>query len=291
MASLKEVKVRIGSVSNTRKITSAMKMVASAKLHKAQSMIGNFIPYQEKLDATLTNLLASDGGYTSPYAESRETKRIAIVAFASNSSLCGGFNSNITKELNAAYNACKEKVGKENVLVYAVGSKVNKFLNKLGVKPEGVYDSMADKPTYEAALNLSAELTGRYLKKEIDEIVLIYHHFKSMGSQILTKKTFLPFDLTVETVDDSSNNIDYIVEPSREEILSVLIPQVLNARLYAALLDSNTSEHAARTMAMQIATDNADELIQQLTILYNNTRQQVITNELLDILGGASALD
>mgnify|MGYP000942757905 CR=1 FL=1 len=198
MASLKEVKVRIGSVSNTRKITSAMKMVASAKLHKAQSMIGSFIPYQEKLDGTLTNLLSADGGYTSPYAETREVKRVAIVAFASNSSLCGGFNSNVMKELNSTYQAYKTKLGKDNVLVYAVGSKVDKFLAKQNIKPESSLDGMADKPTYEAALNLSSELTSRYLKKEIDEIVLIYHHFKSTGSQILTKKVFLPFDLILQ---------------------------------------------------------------------------------------------
>lgn len=290
MASLKEVKVRINSVSNTRKITSAMKMVASAKLHKAQSMIGNFIPYQEKLDTTLTNLLASDAGYTSPYAEVREVKRVAIVAFASNSNLCGAFNSNIVKELNSTYNSYLNRLGKENVFVYSVGKKVDKYLSKSEIGSEGSFDEMADKPTYEAAYNLALELTERYLKKEFDEIVLIYHHFKSMGSQVLTKKTFLPFDLTIEEGGDQGANMDYIVEPSRGEILSVLIPQVLNARLYSALLDSNTSEHAARTMAMQIASDNADELIQELTVLYNNTRQQVITNELLDILGGASAL-
>lgn len=291
MASLKEVKVRINSVTSTRKITSAMKMIASAKLHKAQMTIGNFIPYQEKLNTTLTNLLAADAGYSSPYAHEREVKRVAIVAFASNSTLCGGYNANSVKGMTAAFNEYKGKIGKDNVLIYPIGKNMTKAAKKLNVEPQGDYQEMADKPSYEAALQLSQELVEKFLNKELDEIILIYHHFKSTASQILTHKKFLPFDLSTNKDDESNFGTDYILEPSREEILSVLIPQVLNATVYAALLDSNTSEHAARTVAMQVATDNADDLIQDLTIQYNKSRQQAITNELLDIIGGAAALE
>lgn len=291
MASLKEVKVRINSVSNTRKITSAMKMIASAKLHKAQMTIGNFIPYQEKLNSTLTNLLAADSGYSSPYAQEREIKRVAIVAFASNSSLCGGFNANAVKEFNATFNKYSDKLGKNNVLVYPVGKNMAKAVKKLNVEPQGNYEEIADKPSYEGAVNLAEVLVNSFLKKEVDEIILIYHHFKSTASQVLINKRFLPFNLSENNDENSNFETDYILEPSREEILSVMIPQVLNATLYAALLDSNTSEHAARTVAMQVATDNANDLIQELTIQYNKSRQQAITNELLDIIGGAAALE
>lgn len=290
MASLKEIKGRMNSVKSTRKITSAMKMIASAKLHKAQGAIQNFLPYQKKLDAILTNLLSSDTSYDSPFTEKREVKRTAIVVFASNSSLCGAYNANVIKEFKAAY-ASKKYLGHENVLIYPVGKKIADAVVKMELSVQGDYTEMADKPTYQAVQELAKVLIDAYVKKEIDEVILIYHHFKSMGQQILTNAVFLPFDLHKdEVVEDKSMQTDYILEPSKQEILDNLVPTVLYSRLFAALLDSHASEHAARTMAMQIATDNADELIQDLTILYNKTRQQAVTNELLDIIGGASAL-
>ena len=293
MASLKEIKGRMNSVKSTRKITSAMKMIASSKLHKAQAAITNFLPYQKKLDAILTNLLSSDTSYDSPFTEKREVKRTAIVVFASNSSLCGAYNANVIKEFKATYQA-KAHLGKDNILIYPIGKKIFEAVKKMELQPQGDYREMADKPSYQAVQELAKELIDLYIKKDLDEVILIFHHFKSMGQQILTNTPFLPFDLSHSDseVADKSKTVqtDYILEPSKEEILDSLVPTVLYSRLYAALLDANASEHAARTMAMQIATDNANELIQDLTILYNKTRQQAVTNELLDIIGGASAL-
>lgn len=293
MASLKEIKNRIGSVKSTKKITSAMKMIASSKLHKAQNAISNFLPYQQKLDVILTNLLSSDTSYESPFIQKRETKRVAIVGFASNSSLCGAYNSNVIKEFNTVYTKKKEEVGAGNILVYPIGKKLADTLKKQGVAAQGDYREMADKPTFLAVQDLAKELIKKYIDGEIDEVILIYHHFISTGSQKLKKTQFLPFDLESakpESQQDENMFADYILEPSKEEILDSLIPTVLYSRLYAALLDASASEHAARMIAMQIASDNADELVQDLTIQYNKSRQQAVTNELLDIIGGASAL-
>ncbi|GAB6008976.1 ATP synthase gamma chain [Bacteroidia bacterium] len=292
MASLKEIKSRISSVKSTKKITSAMKMIASSKLHRAQNAITNFLPYQQKLDNILTNLLASDASYDSPFIQKRETQRIAIVVFASNSSLAGAYNANVIKEFNAVYDKKKNELGKENILIYPIGKKIFDAVRKQGLKPEGDYKEMADKPAYQAVQDLAKILIDKFVNKEIDDVVLIYHHFVSTGSQKLLTKTFLPFDLSHSNEAGAKNEAqpDYILEPSKEEILESLIPTVLYARLYAALLDANASEHAARMVAMQIASDNADELTQELTIQYNKTRQQAVTNELLDIIGGASAL-
>ncbi|MBF0649744.1 MULTISPECIES: F0F1 ATP synthase subunit gamma [Dysgonomonas] len=293
MASLKEIKTRITSVKSTKKITSAMKMIASSKLHKAQAAISNFLPYQAKLDAILTNLLSSDTSYDSPFTQTRDVKRVAIVAFASNSSLCGAYNANVVKEFNATYNKYKA-LGKDNILIYPIGKKIADAVKKQGLVSQGDYKEMADKPSYVMVQDLAKDLIKKYIDKEIDEVVLIYHHFISTGSQKLINVDFLPFDLSHAQSDDTATKnavqTDYILEPSKEEILESLIPTVLYSRLYAALLDANASEHAARTMAMQIASDNADELVQDLIIQYNKSRQQAVTNQLLDIIGGASAL-
>lgn len=295
MASLKEIKTRIGSVNSTRKITSAMKMIASAKLRKAQVAITNFLPYQQKLDAILTRLLASEASTDLPYIQKRDVKRIGIVAFSSNSSFCGAFNANVIKEFRAVYQKY-EHLGSENIRIYPIGKKIADAVKKMKLEAQGDYTGMADKPSYSDVQELAKSLVEKFVNKELDEIILIYFHFKSTGTQILTNKTYLPFDLNVEAEGEVQTKsmeyeADYIYEPSKEEILNSLIPTVLYSRLYAALLDSNASEYAARTMAMQIATDNADELLQDLKIEYNKTRQQAVTNELLDIIGGASALE
>ncbi len=291
MASLKEIKVRIGSVKNTRKITSAMKMIASSKLHKAQYAIYNFLPYQRKLDAILTNLLSSDASNDSPFVKKRNVKRAGIVVFASNSTLCGAFNSNIKKEFLKVYKS-KLHLGRENIEVYPVGKKIEQFVEKEKALKQGSYQNIAYQPVFKDVQNLSAVLMDKFAKEELDEIILIYHHFKSTGTQILTTSTFLPFDLTQNKPTSTAKTVhaDYILEPNKEEILKSLIPTVLNSRMFAAALDSTASEHAARMMAMQVATENADELIQTLTIQYNKTRQQAVTSELLDIIGGAAAL-
>ena len=293
MASLKEVKNRISSVKSTRQITSAMKMVASAKLHKAQGRIENMLPYQRKLNEILTNFLSTDATIASPYTDARPVGRVAIVAFSSNSSLCGAFNSNVAKMLERTLEEY-QSLGRENIQIYPVGKKVEEAVKKLGFVPQGSYQEMADKPSYMQAYELAGTLMKEFLEGRVDKVELIYHHFKSTGSQILTRDEYLPINLdkvaeeaTESTAGKSSFNNDYIVEPSAARLITELLPKVLSQKIYTVLLDSNTSEHAARMLAMQAATDNANELIQDLTKQYNKSRQQAITNELLDIIGGS----
>lgn len=296
MASLKEVKNRISSVKSTRQITSAMKMVASAKLHKAQGRIGNMLPYQRKLNEILTNFLSTDATFESPYTEVRPVEKVAIVAYSSNTSLCGAFNSNVVKMLEKTLQDY-ESLGKENILIYPVGRKVEDAVKKMGFIPQGSFQEMADKPSYVQAYELAGQLMKDFLEKRADKVELIYHHFKSVGVQELTRDEYLPINLekvaeeakeAVEAEHDARKfQNDYIVEPSTAELIAALLPKVLSQKVFTVLLDSNASEHAARMLAMQTATDNANDLIQDLTKQYNKSRQQAITNELLDIIGGS----
>ena len=296
MASLKEVKTRINSVKSTRKITSAMKMVASAKLHKAQGAIENMLPYERKLNKILTNFLSADLPVESPYIKAREVKRVAIVAFSSNTSLCGAFNANVIKMLLQTVGEFRT-LGQDNILIFPVGKKVDEAVKRLGFEPQETSPTLSDKPSYQEASELAHRLMEMYVSGDIDRVELIYHHFKSMGVQILLRETYLPIDLTrvvdeeekqkEEEVQGGEIANDYIIEPSAEELIANLIPTVLSQKLFTAAVDSNASEHAARTLAMQVATDNANELIQDLTKQYNKSRQQAITNELLDIIAGS----
>ena len=304
MASLKEGKTRINSVKSTRKITSAMKMVASAKLHKAQGAIENMLPYQKKLNKILTNFLSADLPIESPYVKEREVKRVAIVAFSSNTSLCGAFNANVIKMLLQTVGEYRT-LGQDNILIFPIGKKVDEAVKRMGFQPQETSPTLSDKPTYQEAADLAHRLMGMFVSGEIDRVEIIYHHFKSMGTQILLRETYLPIDLT-HIIDEEEQKEqmneeqkdkgeaerrevanDYIIEPNAEELIANLIPTVLSQKLFTAAVDSNTSEHAARTLAMQVATDNANELIQDLTKQYNKSRQQAITNELLDIVGGS----
>ena len=295
MASLKEVKTRINSVKSTRKITSAMKMVASAKLHKAQGAIENMLPYQKKLNKILTNFLSADLPIESPYVQEREVKRVAIVVFSSNTSLCGAFNANVIKMMMQTIGEFRT-LGQDNILIFPVGKKVDEAAKRMGFKPQEVSPTLSDKPTYQEAAELAHRLMDLYVAGEVDRVEIIYHHFKSMGVQILLRETYLPIDMTnvvseedrmnKEEVEEHEIANDYIIEPNTEELIASLIPTVLSQKIFTAAVDSNASEHAARTLAMQVATDNANELIQDLTKQYNKSRQQAITNELLDIVGG-----
>ena len=296
MASLKEVKTRINSVKSTRKITSAMKMVASAKLHKAQGAIENMLPYQKKLNKILTNFLSADLPIESPYVQEREVKRVAIVVFSSNTSLCGAFNDNVIKMMMQTIGEFRT-LGQDNILIFPVGKKVDEAAKRMGFKPQEVSSTLSDKPTYQEAAELAHRLMDLYVAGEVDRVEIIYHHFKSMGVQILLRETYLPINLTnvvseedrenEEEVQENEIANDYIIEPNAEELIASLIPTVLSQKIFTAAVDSNASEHAARTLAMQVATDNANELIQDLTKQYNKSRQQAITNELLDIVGGS----
>ncbi len=293
MASLKEIKTRLGSVQNTRKITSAMKMVASAKLHKAEAAIQNMLPYQEQMDKILHNFLSGDLPIESPYMQEREVKRVALVLFSSNGSLCGSFNSNVIKTFLHLIGEYR-KLGQDNIWIYPVGKKIEEAITKMGFVPKGSFQHLADKPTYNDASSLAHELMKLFVDKEVDRVELIYHHFKSVGTQVLAREVFLPIDLKEieeeEKQKEKTENLlvkDYIVEPSVEQLIADLLPQVLCHKMFTACMDSNASEHAARMLAMQAATDNANDLIQDLTKQYNKGRQQAITNELLDIIGGS----
>ena len=292
MASLKEVKTRINSVQSTRKITSAMKMVASAKLHKAQAAIENMLPYQKKLNKILTNFLSADLPVESPYVKKREVKRVAIVVFASNTSLCGAFNANVIKMLMQTIGEFRT-LGQDNILIFPVGKKVEEAAKQMGLSTQETPRMLSDKPSYQDAADLAHHLMEMYVSWEVDRVELIYHHFKSMGVQILLRETYLPIDLTHAVDQEEQKEVehvivnDYIIEPSAEQLIAGLIPTVLNQKIFTAAMDSNASEHAARTLAMQVATDNANDLIQDLTKQYNKSRQQAITNELLDIVGGS----
>lgn len=290
MASLKEVKTRIASVNSTRKITSAMKMVASSKLHRAQQAIESMRPYERQLTRIMSTFVGSmEGEVDTAYAAQRDVKRVVIVLFTSNSSLCGGYNANAVK----AFVKKVEEYRSRNIeicRVYAMGKKAAEAVGKL--KNFDLVDKSAllDHPSYQEAAKVASELMDLYVKGDIDEVDLIYHHFKSAGTQILTTETFLPIDLhTGSTEESATNNLNFIVEPSIGDIVNQLIPKSLHLRLFTALLDSLASEHAARVIAMQVATDNADDLLRELTLTYNKTRQQAITNELLDIAGGSAA--
>ena len=284
MASLKEVKRRISTVNNTRKITSAMKMVASAKLHKAQASITNMLPYEQHLSGLLTKLLR-DSDMCLWNTPRKEVRRMALVVCSSNTSLCGGFNVTIIKH-TIKWIEEHRALGTENLLLYPIGKKVADALQKQGFSIQGDFLHLADKLSFNEASTLAQHLMELFSKGEVDRVELLYNHFKSMASQVVTHEVYLPMT-TSGTQSASNNQADYILEPSREELLAMLLPKVLRLKLYTVLLDSNTSEHASHTMAMQIATDNADGLLQELTLMYNKTRQQAITSELLDIVGGS----
>ena len=285
MASLKEVKTRISSVNSTRKITSAMKMVASSKLHHAQQAIEQMRPYEEKLSGIMSTFVSSlEGTISSPFAEEREIQRVAVIVFSSNSSLCGGFNGNTLKKTKQTLDSFR-KQGILVTKVYPTGKKITEGLRKIGYTPACDLSSCLDHPQYAPIAALSTEIMEGYAKGEIDKVVLIYHHFKSAGSQILTEEQFLPIKFPKGEAEDQ--NLNFLVEPHPQHLLEKLIPQSLHLKLYSAMLDSLASEHAARVIAMQVATDNADELLRQLTLQYNKSRQQAITAELLDIVGGS----
>ncbi len=294
MASLKEVKTRIASVNSTRKITSAMKMVASSKLHHAQQAIESMRPYERQLSHIMSTFVGSmEGDIDTPYASEREVKRVAIVLYTSNSSLCGGFNANVVKAFNHKVEAYRQ-AGIEVVKVYPMGKKAADATAKAGFPVGEDYSPLLDHPSYEKAAKVASEIMQLYATAQIDRADLIYHHFKSAGTQILTDEEFLPIKLQATNDSSSTANtaksgeqLDFIVEPSIEQVVSELVPKSLHLKLFTALLDSLASEHAARVMAMQVATDNADDLLRELTLTYNKTRQQAITNELLDIAGGS----
>ena len=291
MASLKETKTRIASVKSTLQITAAMKMVAAAKLHRAQQAIGNMVPYQEKLHEILQDLLAGSGvraSVESPLLAPSDNRRVAIVAFSSNSSLCGGFNATAVKSLLGELDRLQaEGLTWADIDFYPAGRKVAEAGRKVGLKTVLDASHLLDKPAYAPAAQLAQTLIERFEKGEIGRIILLYNHYKSNASQPPVRETYLP--LTLPETADGPDEEDLIVEPGKKEVLESLLPKVLLLKIYTVLMDSYAAEQAARTVAMQLASDNADELLEQLTLEYNKRRQQAITSELLDIVGGSLA--
>lgn len=342
MPSLKEIKGRINSISSTLAITSAMKMVAAAKLQKAQMAIQNMLPYERRLHSMLLDLMGavnmsapaseegsarlvslsnqpdhteSEGAYS--LMAQRQVHRVAIVAFASNSSLCGAFNSNVIREATAVINEYRASgLGDADITVYSVGRKMAEAMKRLGFPSPADFTKMSDSPSYDAASALAQELFDGFVSGRFDKVELVYNHYKSTSSQPTTRQTYLPLSLTDATADiqvgkitDSASESDtnrgaepvgapvvrqgspttedLIVEPSKEELIATLLPKVVRLRVFTTLLDSTAAEHAARTVAMQLATDNGNDLLQELTLEYNKGRQQKITSEILDIVGGS----
>lgn len=290
MSSLKEVRNRIISVTKTQKITSAMKMVASSKLHKAQRDIENMLPYEQSMYGMLSHLLAVGASSAdSSYSKERGIENVAVVVFASNMSLCGSFNVNMLKRLNEVLAEYSQSVGKTHITVFPVGRKVADEIDEDSFNVNHDFVEIGDKPCYESAAHLAQTLMEMYESKKVDKVELLYYHFKSMAKQIYTRETFLPFAVSDLLSGDDGVPVssDYILEPSADDIICEMLPKVMKLKIFTVLLDSCASEHGARTLAMQTATDNANDLLQKLNVMYNKSRQQSITNEILDIVAGS----
>ena len=283
MANLKEIRNRISSVSSTMQITSAMKMVSAAKLKKAQDAITAMRPYSNKLTEILQGLSSSIDS-DNKYAQKRNVKKVLIVSITSNRGLCGGFNSNIFKKstelANSVYND-------SNVSFVAIGKKGNDFLQK-SFNVESNHIDIFDNLNMESVSLIAESLMQMFVNEDFDKIDIVYNKFKNAATQLVVNEQFLPIS---DIEDNSNNNSDYIFEPSKKEIIEELIPKSLKNQLFKAIRDSWASEHGARMTAMHKATDNATELRDQLKLAYNQARQAAITNEILEIVGGAEALN
>ncbi len=285
MANLKEIRNRIASVSSTTQITSAMKMVSAAKLKKAQDAITAMRPYANKLTELLQSLSASlDSDSENKFSTQREINKVLVVSITSNRGLCGAFNSNIIKE---SYKLANETYSDKKVSFLAIGKKANDALSKKYIvigNQSPIYDDL----TFDNSAEIAQMLMDKFVDAEFDKIILVYNKFKNAATQIIMNEQFLP----IVPIENTTNiNVDYIYEPSQSKIVETLIPKSLKTQLYKAIRDSFASEHGARMTAMHKATDNATELRDQLKLTYNKARQAAITNEILEIVGGAEALN
>ena len=284
MASLREIKDRIGSVRSTLKITSAMKLVASAKLRKAQRAIEALRPYERTLAEVLA-AVASSQRTAAPSTTPTHDAPTAVVAIASNSSLCGGFNANAARLSLETIRACEG-----DVEVYPLGRKMADALKRAGYSADQDYNDLVAHPSYEKSAALARSLAERFQAGELSRVVLVYNRFRSASSQEPVAEDYLPFTAPV-VLSESEGSLpgeEYILEPDAEALVAQLLPQVMMLKFHASILDSAAAEQAARTLAMQTASDNAEDLLGELTLEYNKGRQQKITAEILDLLGGAS---
>lgn len=290
MANLKEIRNRIASVGSTMQITSAMKMVSAAKLKKAQDAIVRMRPYATKLNDILVNLSSSIDLSENAYSHDREIKNVLIVGITSNRGLCGGFNNNVIKEVNSLVNA---KYSNHNVKVLCLGKKIkdvykkteNYYINDELAEVEDIFSKL----TFSNASTITNSLMKSFVSNEFDKIVVVYNSFVNAASQLVKTEQFLP--IVSPALEKTETIGDYIFEPSKEEIVLDLIPKSLKIQIFKSLLDSNAAEHGARMTAMHKATDNAKEMKKVLTIGYNKARQAAITGEILEIVGGAEALN
>ena len=286
MANLKEIRSRITSVGSTMQITSAMKMVSAAKLKRAQDAITQMRPYANKLTELLMNLSASldadDGGI---YSKERAIKNVLLVTITSNRGLCGGFNSYIIKSAKALMNDEFENV---NVEVLSIGKKSSEHFTKNDFNVVSTHDALFNGLTFENVSNVAEDIMRKFVDGNYDKVVLVYNQFKNAATQIIMNENYLP----IQTTSNEGEQIgDYIFEPGKKEIVEELIPKSLKTQLFKAILDSHAAEHGARMTAMHKATDNASELKKDLTLTYNKARQAAITGEILEIVGGAEALN
>ncbi|RZK53360.1 MAG: ATP synthase F1 subunit gamma [Pedobacter sp.] len=292
MANLKEVRIRISSVQSTQQITKAMKMVSAAKLKRATNAIVQLRPYATKLKEILGNLSASLEGSSSPFIQEREPNKVLVVAVSSNRGLAGAFNMNVIKATN---NLIAEKYSEQlkngKVSIVAIGKKSQDFYEKRNYNVIGNNNDVYSALTFENVSKITDAIMAGFEKGEFDKVELVYNRFKNAAVQILTTEQLLPLPKAEPVVKEKASNVDYILEPNQEEIVTELIPKSIKIQLYKAVLDSHASEHGARMTSMDKATENAGDLLKALKLSYNQARQAAITTELTEIVSGAAALN
>ncbi|WP_343533661.1 ATP synthase F1 subunit gamma [Pedobacter sp.] len=292
MANLKEVRNRIASVQSTQQITKAMKMVSAAKLKRATNAIIQLRPYATKLKEILGNLSASLEGSTSPFIEEREPNKVLIVAVSSNRGLAGAFNMNVIKTTNNLIaEKYSEQLKKGNVSIVAIGKKAQDFYEKRNYNVIGNNNEVYADLSFENVTKITEAIMAGFVEGKYDRVEVVYNQFKNAAVQILTSEQLLPLPKSEEAVSTKETNVDYILEPSKEEIVTQLIPKSIKIQLYKAVLDSHASEHGARMTSMDKATENAGDLLKSLKLAYNQARQAAITTELTEIVSGAAALN
>ncbi|SET24361.1 F-type H+-transporting ATPase subunit gamma [Salinibacillus kushneri] len=286
MASLNDIKGRINSTKNMKKITSAMEMVSTAKLNRAEQNAKSFVPYMEKIQEVVASIASGDSDANHPMLTSRDVKKTGYVVITADRGLAGAFNSNVLRELNN--NLSKHK-SKDEYIVIAIGKMAREFCRKRNMPVATEVVGIDDQPDFADIKELATETVNLFVNEEVDEIYMIYNHFESIISQKVTEKKLLP--LTDLDSGNQKTSSSYEYEPNQEDILNVLLPQYAESLVYGAILDSKASEHAARMTAMKNATDNANDMIDDLSLTYNRLRQAAITQEISEIVGGASALE
>lgn len=286
MANLKEVKNRISSVTSTQQITKAMKMVSAAKLRRAQDRMMQMRPYAEKLTSIVNNVSSNSGDMASEYGEERQLTNVLLVVVSSDRGLCGGFNNNVFKRTVALM---VEKYAGQEVTIMPLGKRSLEYFKKRNYTIIEEYARVFENLSFEVAREAAESAMDSFLNKEFDQVEIVYNEFKNVATQIIRNEQLLPITEN-EDADTSASAVDYIYEPNQEVIFSEIIPKSLKVQLYKTLLESNASEHGARMTAMDKATENADDMLKELRLTYNRTRQAAITKEILEIVGGAEAL-